>query len=97
MLTKISNLNCLCIHACILSCFSCVQFFVTLWTVAHQAPLSMRFSRLEYWSGLPCPPAEDLLHPVIQHESLMSPALAGGFLTPGGGKLPGKPQTVPYL
>ena len=39
-----------------LSHFSCVQFFATLWTVAHQAPLSMGFSRQEYWSGLPCPP-----------------------------------------
>ena len=35
-----------------LSCFSCVQLFVTLWTVAHQAPLSMGFSSQEYWSGL---------------------------------------------
>ena len=34
-----------------LSCFSCVQPFVTLWTVAHQAPLSMGFSRQEYWGG----------------------------------------------
>ena len=38
-----------------LSHFSCVQLFATLWTVAHQAPLSIRFSRQEYWSGLPCP------------------------------------------
>ena len=36
----------------VLSCFSCVQLFATLWTVAHQAPLSMVFSRQEYWSGL---------------------------------------------
>ena len=39
-----------------LSHFSHVQLFVTLWTVAHQAPLTMGFSRQEYWSGLPCPP-----------------------------------------
>ena len=39
-----------------LSCFSHVQLFVTPWTVAHQAPLSMGFSRQEYWSGLRCPP-----------------------------------------
>ena len=38
------------------SCFSRVRPFVTLWTVAHQAPLSMGFSRQGYWSGLPCPP-----------------------------------------
>ena len=40
-------------YACVLSCFSCVQLFVTLWATAHQAPLSMGFSRQEYWSGLP--------------------------------------------
>ena len=42
--------------ACVLSCFSCFWLFVTPWTVACQAPLSMGFSRQEYWSGLPCPP-----------------------------------------
>ena len=46
------------LHACMLSCFSHDQFFATLWTVAHQAPLSMGFSRQE--SGLPCPPPGDL-------------------------------------
>ena len=39
---------------CMLSCFSPVQFFATLWTTAHHAPLPKRFSRQEYWSGLPC-------------------------------------------
>ena len=43
------------LHACI-SCFSHVRLFWTLWTVAHQAPLSVGFSRQEYWSGLMCPP-----------------------------------------
>ena len=38
----------------------CLQLFATLWTVAYQAPLSMAFSRQEYWSGLPCPPLGDL-------------------------------------
>ena len=42
-------------HACVLSHFSRVQLFATPWTVAHQAPLSMGFSRQEYWSGLPLP------------------------------------------
>ena len=37
-----------------LSCISCVQLFESLWTVAHQALLSMGFSRQGYWSGLPC-------------------------------------------
>ena len=39
-----------------LSCFNCIQLCVTVWTVAHQALLSIGFSRQEYWSGLPCPP-----------------------------------------
>ena len=39
----------------VLSHFSCVRFFLTAWTVAHQAPLSMGFSRHEHWSGLPFP------------------------------------------
>ena len=48
---------------CVLSCFSRVWLFVTPWTIAHQAPLSMRFSRQEYWSGLPFPPPGDLPDP----------------------------------
>ena len=47
----------------VLSCFSHVQLFVTLWTIAHQVPLSMGFSRQEYWSGLLCPPPGDLPNP----------------------------------
>ena len=58
-----------------------VRHFATLWTVAHQAPLSMGFSRQEYWSRLPCPPPADLPDPGIKSESLMSSALAGGFFT----------------
>ena len=46
-----------CIPACMLSHFSHAPPFETLWTVAHQAPLSMGFSRQEYWSGLSCPPS----------------------------------------
>ena len=48
------------LRACRLSCFSHVQLFVTLWTVARQAPLSVRFSRQEHWSGLSFPPSGDL-------------------------------------
>ena len=44
----------------LLSCFSHVQSFATLWTVAHWTPLSIGFSKKEYWSGLPCPPPGDL-------------------------------------
>ena len=49
-----------------LGCFSRVQPFATLWTVARQSPLSMGFPRQEYWSGLPCPPPRDLLDPGIE-------------------------------
>ena len=58
----------------------------TLWTVARQAPLSMGFSRQEYWSGLPFLLPGDLPHPGIKPTS---PALADGFFTP---EPPGKPE-----
>ena len=57
---------------------SCVWLFAIPWTVAHQAPLFMEFSRQEYWSGLPFSPPEDLPDPGIEPAS---PALAGGFCT----------------
>ena len=50
-------------------------------SAALQAPLSMGFSRQEYWSGLPCPPPGDLPNPGIQPKSLTSPALGGRFFT----------------
>ena len=50
--------------------FSHAQLFETPWTVAHQATLSMEFSRQEYWSGLPCPPPGDLPNPGIEPRSL---------------------------
>ena len=49
-----------------LSHFSCVRLFVTPWTVAHQASLSMEFSRQEYWSVLLCPSPGDISNPGIQ-------------------------------
>ena len=61
--------------------FSHVQLFATLWTVAHQAPQSMGLSGQEYWSGLPCPPPENLPDPGIEAVSLMSLAVAGRFFT----------------
>ena len=64
-----------------LNLFSHVPFFVIPWTVARQAPLSMGFSRQEYWGGLPCPPPGDVPDPGIKPASLLSPALAGGFFT----------------
>ena len=57
--------------------------FVTLWTVALQALLSMGFSRQEYWSGLPCPPPGDRPGPGTESTSLVSPALSGRFFTTG--------------
>ena len=51
----------------------------TLWTVAHQVPLSIGFSRQEYWSGLPFPPPGDLPNPEMEPASFISPTLAGGF------------------
>ena len=57
---------------CMLSPFSCVQLFATLWTTACQAPLSMGFSRQEYWNGLLCPPPGDLPDTRIEPISLMS-------------------------
>ena len=64
-----------------LSHFSRVRLFVTLWTIARQTPRSTGFSRQEYWSGLPCPPLGDLPDPGIEPTSLTSPALAGEFFT----------------
>ena len=54
---------------CLPSHFSPVWFFVTAWTVAHQAPLFMGFLRQEYWSRLPCPPPRDLPDPGIESVS----------------------------
>ena len=68
---------------------SCVQLFVAPWTVAHQAPLSMGFSRHEYWSGLPSPPPEDLPDPGIEPGS---PALQADSLP---SEPPGKPLDSP--
>ena len=58
-----------------------VQLFLTPWTVARQAPLSMGFSRKEYWSGILFSPPGDLSDPGIEPVSLVSPASAGRCLT----------------
>ena len=70
---------------------SVMSDFATPLTVAHQAPLSMGFSRQEYWSGLPFPSLWGLLNPGIEPTS---PALAGGFFTT---KPTGKPRTLPTI
>ena len=77
------------IFVCMLSCFSHVQLFEMLWTVACQAALSMGFFWQEYWSGLTCPPPGDLPNPGIESMSLRSPELEGGFFTTS---TPGKPN-----
>ena len=61
---------------------SCVQLFATPWTVACQSPLSIEFSRQEYWSGLPFPSPGYLPYPGIESKSLASPALAGTTVPP---------------
>ena len=66
-----------------------VLLFVTPWSVAHQMPLSMGFSRQEYWSGLPFPSLWDLPDPGVEPTSLASLALAGRFFTTVP---PGKPR-----
>ena len=65
-------------NVCVLSRFSSVWLFETPWTIAHQAPLSMGFSRQEYWSALPFPSPGDHPNPGIKP---MSPTLAGRFFT----------------
>ena len=67
-----------CVCACV---FSRIQLFVTPWTVAQQAHLSMGFPRQEYWSGLPFPPPGDLPHPGMEFMPPVSPTLAGEFFT----------------
>ena len=82
--TILSVSRTLCVCMCEL--LSCVQLFVTPWTVAHQARLSMGFPRQKYWSGLPCPSPGDLPDPVIKPGS---PALQADSLPP---EPPGKPS-----
>ena len=74
--------------------FGCVQLFASLWAIVRQAPLSMGFSRQEYWSGFPFPPPGDLPDPGIELASLMSPVLAGGFFTTSA---TWKPKVQRYL
>ena len=78
ILKMITILKIFCV--CVLSQFSNVLLFANLLTLACQAPLSMGFSRQEYWSGLPCPPPGDLPNPEIKSTYPVSlPALAGKF------------------
>ena len=69
--------------------FSHIRLFATLWTVAHQVPLFMGFSRQEYWSRLPFPSTGDHSNPGIESMSPAAPALTGRFFT---SEPPGKPR-----
>ena len=77
----------LCMCVCVLIYYTCAQslslvwLLVTPWSVAHQAPLSLEFSRQECWSGLSFPSPGDLSDPAMEPTSLVSPELAGGFFT----------------
>ena len=75
------------VSVCLCQSLSRVRLFVTPWTAACQAPLSVEFSRQEYWSGLPFPSTGDLPNQEIEPVSLASPALGGRFFTIA---LPGK-------
>ena len=73
------------------------QLWLSLWTpwsVACQAPLSMEFSRQEYWTGLPFSPPGDLPDPAMATASSVTPALAGRFFTTAP---PGKPHLIPII
>ena len=79
---SVSNTQCVLLekqHEGMLNCFSHLRLCATLWTADCQASLSMGFFRQEYWSGLLCPPLEDLPDPEIEPGSLTIPALASGF------------------
>ena len=56
----------MCVCVCVCESLSCVRLFAIPWTIAHQDPLSMGFSRQEYWSGLPFPSPRDLLDPGME-------------------------------
>ena len=84
----------MCVCVCVCAVLSCVQLFVIPWTAAHQVPLSMGFSRQEYWSGLLFSPPGDLPDPGIKPSTLVSPALADRFFTTAP---PGRPNFHAYL
>ena len=65
---------------CLLSNFRHILLFLTLWTVSHQAPMSMGFSRQEYWSGFSHHPPGDLPGPGVKQASRVAPALEANYL-----------------
>ena len=82
-------------RVCVLRCFSHVRLCVMPWTIACQAPLSMGFSRQEYWSGLPCPPLGDLPDPGIEPVTLCLQHQQAGSLPIAPRKpLPGSTSSI---
>ena len=81
----------LAVPCALLTGFSCIRLFATLWTVAHQALLSMGLSRHEYYSGLPCPPPADLSNPGIEPGLLCLLHSQAGSLPP---VQPGKAEVL---
>ena len=87
---------CVCVSVCervSVKSLSHIRLSTTLWTVARQAPLSMGFSRQEYWGGLPFPSPGDRPDAGTEPTSLMPPVLAGGFFTTAPAR---KPQGHPH-
>ena len=82
------------VSARMLSCFSHVQLFATLWTAAHQAPLSVGFARQEYWSGVAKPSSRGSSRPRDQTHISCSNCFAGGFFTP---ERPGKTSVLAMI
>ena len=78
------------LHSCMLSPFSRVQIFATLWTIARWAPRSMGFSKQEHLTGLSFPMPGDLPNTRTETVSLVSPELAGFFTTEPPGKSPAR-------
>ena len=76
---------CVCVCVCVCLLFSHVQFFLTPWTIAHQVPLSMEFSRQEQWSGQPLPSPGDLPDPGMEPRS---PVLQADSLPPESPRKP---------
>ena len=85
-----SSIDIYTVCVCMLSCFSCSQLFEPLWTVAHQAPLSMGFSRQEYWSGLSSRPPGDLPNQGLNQHLL-------SLLHQQTGSLPLSPSGKPHI
>ena len=91
---RASIVVCVGVCVCVVGGHSAVSSSAIPWTIACQAPLSMEFSRQEYWSGMPFSSPGDLPDSGTEPMSLLSPALVGRFLIT---VLPGKPRTYCYL